>query len=109
MCAIVIGAAFTLFQSVRVAGVIVFAFGISGTIGSGVVFPYQFGKTVGTLVKQDLLNHDLVYDLWWVEGVWSRVGPLRHANERSSAKHGSTRTSKRLAQALPNNLGTRRC
>ena len=34
-----------------------------------------FGETVGTLVKQGLLNRDLVYDLWWVEGLWARVGP----------------------------------
>jgi hypothetical protein len=35
----------------------------------------QFGEVVGTLVKQDVLDRDLVLDLWWVEGGWSRVGP----------------------------------
>jgi hypothetical protein len=35
----------------------------------------SFGETVGTLVKQNLLNRELVLDLWWVDGLWSRVGP----------------------------------
>jgi hypothetical protein len=35
----------------------------------------SWGETVGTLVKQGLLNRDLVHDLWWVKGVWARVGP----------------------------------
>jgi hypothetical protein len=35
----------------------------------------SFGETVATLVKQGLLNQELVIDLWWVEGIWSRVGP----------------------------------
>lgn len=39
-----------------------------------------FGETVATLVKHDLLDKDLVFDLWWVKGGWARVGPaaLRH-------------------------------
>jgi hypothetical protein len=34
-----------------------------------------FGETVGTLVKQNVLDRGLVLDLWWVEGLWRRVGP----------------------------------
>jgi len=34
-----------------------------------------FGETVGTLVKHSILDRDLVQDLWWVDGSWSRVGP----------------------------------
>jgi len=34
-----------------------------------------FGETVGTLTKQRVLDRDLVHDMWWVEGMWSRVGP----------------------------------
>jgi hypothetical protein len=34
-----------------------------------------FGETVGTLVKQGVLDRGLVLDLWWVEGVWRRIGP----------------------------------
>ncbi len=34
-----------------------------------------FGETVGTFVKQQVLDRGLVLDLWWVEGIWSRVGP----------------------------------
>ena len=33
-----------------------------------------FGETVATLVKHDLLDRDLVNDLWWVKGTWDRVG-----------------------------------
>jgi hypothetical protein len=34
-----------------------------------------FGETIGTLVKQDVLDRGLVLDLWWVEGMWNKVGP----------------------------------
>jgi hypothetical protein len=47
-----------------------------------------FGETVGTLVKQGLLNRDLVYDLWWVQGIWGRVGP---AALRQREKFGEPR------------------
>jgi hypothetical protein len=33
-----------------------------------------FGETVGTFVKQGVLDHGLVMDMWWIEGLWSRVG-----------------------------------
>jgi hypothetical protein len=32
-------------------------------------------ETIGTLVKNGLLDRDLVYDWLWVAGVWERVGP----------------------------------
>ena len=32
-------------------------------------------ETIGTLVKHDLLNRELVNDWLWIEGIWSRVGP----------------------------------
>lgn len=35
----------------------------------------HFGETVGTFVKQGVLDRGLVEDLWWIEGMWSRVGP----------------------------------
>jgi hypothetical protein len=34
-----------------------------------------FGETVGTFVKQGVLDEGLVKDLWWIEGMWERVGP----------------------------------
>jgi hypothetical protein len=34
-----------------------------------------FGETVGTFVKQGVLDRGLVEDLWWIEGLWTRVGP----------------------------------
>jgi hypothetical protein len=32
-------------------------------------------ETVGTLVKNNLLDRELVNDWLWVEGLWDRVGP----------------------------------
>jgi hypothetical protein len=37
----------------------------------------SFGETVGTLVKHELLDAELVWDLLWIEGIWSKV--RRHA------------------------------
>lgn len=34
-----------------------------------------FAETVATLVKNGLLDRDLVADWLWVEGIWQRVGP----------------------------------
>jgi hypothetical protein len=34
-----------------------------------------FFDTIGTLVKNDVLNRELVRDWLWVDGVWERVGP----------------------------------
>jgi hypothetical protein len=35
----------------------------------------MFHETLGTLVKNGLLDRDLVYDWVWVAGAWGRVGP----------------------------------
>ena len=35
----------------------------------------NFFETVATLVKNDVLNRELVYDWLWVAGPWDRVGP----------------------------------
>ena len=41
-----------------------------------------FGETVGTLVKNGLLDRELVLDWIWVAGLWQRVGPAaRRARE----------------------------
>jgi hypothetical protein len=41
-------------------------------------------ETIGTLVKNRLLDRDLVYDWLWVAGAWDRVGPAAlRARERS--------------------------
>jgi len=34
-----------------------------------------FFETVATLVKNDLLDRDLVNDWVWLPGIWARVGP----------------------------------
>jgi hypothetical protein len=47
-----------------------------------------FGETVGTLVKHGVLDRGLVVDLWWVDGMWSRVGPAALAER---ARHGEPR------------------
>jgi hypothetical protein len=33
----------------------------------------QFGEVVGTFVNQNVLDRGLVMDMWWMEGLWSRV------------------------------------
>jgi hypothetical protein len=45
-----------------------------------------YGETVGTLVKNDVLDRGLVLDWLWVRGMWERVGPAaRRARERFGA------------------------
>ena len=34
-----------------------------------------WNETIGTLVKNHLLDRDLVYDWLWVAGAWDRVAP----------------------------------
>ena len=42
-----------------------------------------YGETVGTLVKHETLDRDLVLDWLWVQGLWDRVGPAaQRARER---------------------------
>jgi hypothetical protein len=36
----------------------------------------NFGEVVGTLVNQGVLDRGLVMDMWWIEGLWARVGPV---------------------------------
>ncbi len=43
----------------------------------------MFGETIGTLVKNGLLNRELIYDWLWVAGSWERVAP---AAKRARAK-----------------------
>ena len=45
-----------------------------------------FHETVGTLVKNDLLDRDLVLDWLWMAGSWDRVGP---AAERARKQTGA--------------------
>ncbi len=43
----------------------------------------DFGETVGTLVKHNVLDRELVRDLLWFDGIWRRVGAhARYARER---------------------------
>jgi len=48
----------------------------------------QFGESIGTLTKHDLLSVELVNDWLWVEGLWSRVGP---AALKARQKYGEAR------------------
>jgi hypothetical protein len=42
-----------------------------------------FHETIGTLVKNGLLDRELVYDWLWVSGAWDRVGPAaKRAREK---------------------------
>jgi len=43
-----------------------------------------FNETVGTLVKNGLLDRDLMVDWLWVAGAWDRVGPAaKRAREKT--------------------------
>ena len=44
----------------------------------------NFFETVATLVKNDVLNRDLVYDWLWVAGPWDRVGPAARRFRQSA-------------------------
>ena len=48
----------------------------------------NFGETVGTLVKHNLLDRELVLDWLWVAGLWKRVAP---AVQKDREKHGEPR------------------
>ena len=48
----------------------------------------QFGESIATLTKHDLLSTELVHDWLWIEGIWSRVGP---AAIRAREKFGEPR------------------
>ncbi|MGD0197926.1 MAG: hypothetical protein ABSC56_08485 [Solirubrobacteraceae bacterium] len=45
-------------------------------------------ETIGTLVKNGLLDRELVRDWIWVDGVWARVGP---AAKQARARFGEPR------------------
>jgi len=55
------------------------------TIFSTVARVLAFGEAVGTLVKHDLLDAELVWDFLWVEGIWTKVS--RHALAAREAEH----------------------
>ena len=47
-----------------------------------------WNETVATLVKNDLLSRDLVYDWLWVAGTWDLVGPAAlRARERAGVPY----------------------
>ena len=48
-----------------------------------------FHETVGTLVKNDLLDRDLVLDWLWVSGAWDRVAQGRAGGARGRRRAGA--------------------
>ena len=54
-----------------------------------------FGETAGALVKHGLLDKDLLGDIFWIDGMWSKVG--QHASRPESMRgcRACTRTSRR--------------
>ena len=50
----------------------------------------SFGEVVGTLVNQGVLDRGLVLDMWWMAGLWARVGP---AAQRQREHLGEPRLS----------------
>jgi len=67
----------------------------------------MFYETIGTFVRNELLDRDLVYDWLWVEGVWGRVGPAaKRAREKAGVPQlyenfESLAAGQRLAAAAP--------
>jgi hypothetical protein len=55
---------------------------------AGVRTILQFGESIATLTKHELLSAELVNDWLWVGGLWSRVGP---AALRAREKYGEPR------------------
>jgi hypothetical protein len=50
----------------------------------GVLKMLNFFETIATLVKNDLLDRDLVRDWVWIGGIWERLGPAaKRARERT--------------------------
>lgn len=47
-----------------------------------------FWESVGTLTKNELVSVELVNDWFWVQGVWTRLGP---AALKTREKHGEPR------------------
>ena len=47
----------------------------AGTDDPSVLKVLNFGEVVGTLVNQGVLDRGLVLDMWWMAGLWTRVGP----------------------------------
>jgi hypothetical protein len=44
----------------------------------------MLGETVGTFVKHNVLNRELLVDLLWIDGLWAKVGPAaRRAREHA--------------------------
>jgi hypothetical protein len=50
----------------------------------GVQIMLNYFEIIATLVKNDLLDGDLVHDWVWVGGIWERLGPAaKRARERT--------------------------
>ncbi|HVV77234.1 MAG TPA: hypothetical protein VHC43_14480 [Mycobacteriales bacterium] len=47
----------------------------AGLDDSSVQTVLGLGETIGTFVKQGVLDGGLVHDLLWIEGMWAKVGP----------------------------------
>jgi hypothetical protein len=58
-----------------------------------------YGETIGTLVKNDLLDRGLVLDWLWVQGLWERVGPAAQRARERYAVDGLYENFEALARA----------
>lgn len=61
-----------------------------------------FFEFVGTFVKQGLLDRDLVFDLWYVQGIWGRVQP--HV-ESARTKSGVAQLYENFEALVPPSAG----
>jgi hypothetical protein len=58
-------------------------------------------ETIGTFVKQGLLDRGLVYDLLWVKGIWKLCEPIALEYRRRSGEAEMYANFERLAKAQP--------
>ena len=73
--------------------------GSAGRLAISAVLNYY--ETIGTFVKQGLLDRGLVYDLLWVKGVWARVEPIAQEYRRKAGEPEIYANFERLAAGQP--------
>lgn len=73
--------------------------GSPGRLAVNAVLNYY--ETIGTFVKQGLLDRGLVYDLLWVKGLWDRCENIAMEYRRRAGNPEIYANFERLAKAQP--------
>jgi|ERR1700683_3044888 hypothetical protein len=59
----------------------------------------SFGEVIGTFVNQGVLDRGLVMDMWWMEGLWSRVGPVARRQREQLGEPRLSENFEKLGEA----------